>query len=230
MTMLRIACLLAVVLTVVGVSACAPTVTPITQEPRSPEPVASVEAAMPTADPSVVAPQATEESPPAALALDLADIVLAPEAAPSGTGYDYMGEGAPVLTRVVISGRDSEFLKLDGFTAGRYTAFSGGSGILLSLGLLFDTVGNAERAFDLYLDELQSDKGYGVGGGGVEAGLGDQGTCAEFDNPSLGDLHEYACLWRHGPLVLVAGGTLELDAVDSIAAGMDARTTLALER
>jgi hypothetical protein len=229
MKMLRSAGLFAAVLAVVGVSACAPTVTPITQVPHSPEPVASVEAAMPTADPSVVSPQPTEGSPPAALALDLSDIVLAPEAPPSGTGHDYTVEGAPVLTRPVVSGRDSGFLSLDGFTAGRYTAFSGESGILLSLGLLFDTVGNAGRAFDLYLDEFRSDTGYGVGGRGVEAGLGEQGTCAEFDNPSLGDLHEYACLWCHGPLVLVAGGTLEPDTVDSIAAGMDARVSSALQ-
>lgn len=193
MRMHRIACLIVVVLTFAGASACATTVAP--------------------------------SSPP----LDLADIVLAPEAAPSGVSDDTVAEGTPVLTRVVISGRDIEFLALDGFTAGRYSQFSGEGGLLLSLGLLFDTVGNAERAFDLYLDELRSDKGYGVGTGGAEAGLGEEGTCAEFDNPALDGLHENACLWRHGALVLLSGGTLEPDVIHSIAEGMDTRVSSALE-
>ena len=185
-------------------------------------------AAMPTAVPSAVSPQPTEGSPPAAPALDPADIVLAPAAAPPGTSNDSVVEGPPVLTRVVISGREAEFLALDGFAAGRYTQFSGDGGLLLSLGLVFDTVGDAERAFDLYLDELQSDEGYGVGTGGVDAGLGDEGTCADFDNPALGGLHENACLWRQGTLVLLSGGTLEPDAIHSIAEGMEERATSAL--
>ena len=185
-------------------------------------------AAMPTAVPSAVSPQPTEELSPAALALDPADIVLAPAAAPPGTSNDSVVDGRPVLTRVVISGRDAEFLALDGFAAGRYTQFSGDGGLLLSLGLVFDAAGHAERAFDLYLDELESDEGYGVGTGGVDAGLGDEGTCADFDNPALGGLHENACLWRHGTLVLLSGGTLGPDAIHSIAEGMETRATSAL--
>ena len=113
-------------------------------------------------------------------------------------------------------------MALDGFTTGRYTEFSSESGVLLSLGPLFDTVDNAERAVDLYLDELQSEEGYGFGSG-LEAGLGDEGTCDEGDNPALGGLHESICIWRSGNLVLIAGGTLESDDLHSVAEGMDAR-------
>jgi hypothetical protein len=183
-------------------------------------------AAMPTADPPTVALQPTEQ-PPVPMP-DLAGIVLAPDAPPPGISNDTVVEGTPVLTRVVISGRDAEFLALGGFAAGRYAQFSGDGGLLLSLGLVFDTVGDAEGAFDLFLDELQSDEGYGVGTGGVEAGLGEAGTCAGFDNPALGGLHENACLWRQGTLVLLAGGTLEPDAIHSIAEGMEARASSAL--
>ena len=205
----HIACVVFVILAVASVSAC-------------------TGAAMPTADPSAVSPEPTEEAPAAAPALALAHIVLAPDAAPPGICNDAVVEGTPVLTRVVISGRDAEFLDLEGFTAGRYTQFSGEGGLLLSLGLVFDTVSDAERAFGLYLDELQSDVAYGVGTGGVDAGLGEEGTCAGFDNPALGGFHENACLWRQGTLVLLTGGTLEADTIHSIAEGMSARASSAL--
>ena len=207
MTMSRIAYLGVVALTVAGASACATTVAP------SP--------ATPTADVSTVPFQPAEESPPAAPALDLASVILAPDAAPSGVRNDTVVEGTPVLTRVVISGRDLEFLALSGFAAGRYSQFSGEGGLLLSLGLLFDTTADAERALALFLVELRSDKGYRVGSGGAEVGLGDGGTCAEFDNPALGGLQESACLWRHGTLVLLTGGTLGPEAIQAIAEGMD---------
>lgn len=180
----------------------------------------------PTERPTVAATQ----SRPAAPALKLADIVLAPDAAPPGTGNDRVVEGAPVLLRPVVSGRDAEFLALEGFVAGRFTEFSGDAGLLLSLALLFESAGHAERAFELYLDELESDKGYGVGEGGVEAGLGAQGTCAEFDNPALGGIHENACLWHHDTLVLIAGGTFDPDDVHSIAEDMDTKASLALRQ
>ena len=228
MRTLRFAGLVAGALAVTGVAACTSTVTPGSSA-RSPQPAAAeTGAGVPASDPSVVSPRSAEESRPAVLALDLTDIVLGPEEAPSGTGHDRTVEGTPVLTRPVVSGRDSEFLALDGFAGGRYAEFSGESGIFMSLGLLFDTVENAERAFDRYLDELLSDEGYGVGAGGVEGELGEEGTCAEFDNPSFGDLHENACLWRHGNLVLIAGGTLAPDVVHALAAGMDTRALSAL--
>jgi hypothetical protein len=69
-----------------------------------------------------------------------------------------------------------------------------------------------------------------VGEDGVPAGLGAQGTCAEFDNPVLGGLHENACLWHQDTLVLLAGGTLDRDDIHAIAEDMDAKASLALRR
>lgn len=230
MRMSRMSCLGLVALTVAGAAACSTTVASGTPERSFAEPAASeIAVAMPTVDAATVPEEPAEASPLAAP--DLAAIVLAPDAAPAGVHNDTVVEGTPVLTRVVISGRDLEFLGLTGFAAGRYSQFSGEGGLLLSLGLLFDTDTDAERAFDLYLDELRSDEGYGAGAGagGVGAGLGQEGTCAEFDNPALDGLHENACLWRQGTLVLLAGGTLERDVIRSIADGMDARALSELE-
>ena len=94
----------------------------------------------------------------------------------------------------------------------------------MSLGLLFDSIPHAETAFEMYLDELLSDHGYAAPVTG-EGGLGDEGLCAEFDNPALGGLHEDACLWRNGSLILIAGGTLQPDAILRLAQAMDQRAT-----
>jgi len=184
--------------------------------------------ATPTASPSPVSAPPTPEPTPMPRAVDLVAIVVAKGAPPSGLVHDNTVEGPTALVRLVVSRRASQFSALDGFTAGRYSEFSGERGVLLSLGLLFDTVDNAERAFDLYLDELLSDEGYGAGSG-IEAGLGGEGTCAEFDNPALGGLHENACIWRNGNLVLAAGGTLAPEEIHSIAEGMDASASSQLE-
>ena len=94
----------------------------------------------------------------------------------------------------------------------------------MSLGLLFDSVAHTATAFELYRDELLSDHGYAATVT-VEGGLGDEGLCAEFDNPSLGGIHEDACLWRNGSLVLIAGGTLQPEAILLLAHAVDQRAT-----
>jgi hypothetical protein len=171
-------------------------------------------------------PRPTElasSSPTATVAAaDLDEIVVSPKTRPFGLGHDNTEEGPPVLTRVVISGRDGDFLGLEGFTAGRSTSFSGDTGALLSLGLAFATVENAEAAFDLYVDELQSEEGYGFGNGDPVA-LGDEGVCDEGDNPALDGLRETICIWRNGSLVLIAGGTFAPGAIHDVAEEMDAR-------
>jgi hypothetical protein len=139
---------------------------------------------------------------------DLAEIVISPSDPPAGMSHDETGEGDSVLTSAVISGRAAEFLALPGFHDGRLTRFSGKSGALLSLGLAFETPQNAAVAYDLFLDELQSEVGYGFGPG-HDAGLGDEGTCDEGTNRALDGLQESICLWREGALVLIAGGPIE---------------------
>jgi hypothetical protein len=151
---------------------------------------------------------------------DLTEIVISPSGAPAGMGHDSTAEGTPVLTHVVISGRAPEFFALDGFRDARATTFSGEGGALLSLALLFDTPPNAEMALDLFLDELQSEAGYGFGSG-RDAELGDEGTCDEGANPALDGLQESICLWRNGRLVLIAGGPIDPGPLWQIAKAMD---------
>ena len=158
---------------------------------------------------------------------DLAEVIISGDDPPTGLSLDYTEEGPSALTRVVISGRDAEFQALEGFADGRFNGFSGDVGVLLSLGLAFDTVDHAGTAFDLYLDELQSNEGYGFATSAVS--LGDEGYCAEGDNPGLGGLHEAICLWRNGQLVLMSGGTLDAEAIFSAAEGMDERADAATD-
>jgi hypothetical protein len=134
--------------------------------------------------------------------------------------HDSTGDGRAALTEVVISGRGPEFQSLPGFRDGRYTTFSGTGGALLSLALSFDTPQDAERAFDLYIDELQSDEGYGFGEG-PEADLGDEGTCDEGENPALDGLEESICVWRNGSLVLMAGGPIDPPVLRALVETMD---------
>ena len=137
---------------------------------------------------------------------NLAGIVIGQSDPPEGMSHDTTVEGADALTQVVISGRDAEFLALPGFRDGRSNSFSGESGALLSIALAFDTPDDAAGALDLFLDELQSDDGYGFGAASGDAGLGDEGTCQEGANPALDDLQESICIWRHGDAVLIVGG------------------------
>jgi hypothetical protein len=155
----------------------------------------------------------------------LSAILVPPDAPPPGVAHDYsVGESADVRLRPMVSSRGAEFLGVDGFSYGRYEAFSGDAGLLMSLAMVFDSVEHAEAAYDLYLDELLSDEGYAATGA-VAPGFGDDGTCAEFDNPSMGGIHEHACLWRNLRLVLIAGGTLPPAEIRAIAEGMNARAS-----
>jgi hypothetical protein len=154
---------------------------------------------------------------------DLSVIVLDANSAPEGTSQDESGEElTAVVQRVVISGRESQFLELPGLSAGRYSQFSGDAGLFLSLGVQFDSVENADRAFDLFLDELESPEGYGLDSRTSED-VGEEGKCTEGPNPDLGGIQERICLWRTGPVILVAGGTLTWSDTHDIAHGMDSR-------
>jgi hypothetical protein len=117
-----------------------------------------------------------------------------------------------------------------GFVGGLSRSFSGDGGALLSWATQFETEADAESAFLVYLDELQLEGGYGFGIG-AQAGLGDEGTCLQGDNPFLDGLHEAICVWRNGTLVLIAGGPIEPNSPQSsfdirgIADTMDAQAT-----
>lgn len=152
---------------------------------------------------------------------DAGEIVLAADAAPPGMSFDGTGEGDAALTEVVISGRDAEFQALAGFADGHFRTFSGDSGAVLSLALVFDDASDAGTALSLFLDELESDDGYGLDGGAA-ADWGDEGVCASGAVPTpLGD--ETICVWRSGPVVMALGGAMDPAQFEDIAAGMDRR-------
>ena len=152
---------------------------------------------------------------------DAGEIALAADAAPPGMSFNGTGDGESALTSVVISGRDAEFRALAGLADAHFRTFSGESGALLSLALVFDDESDAGAALTLYLDELESDEGYGLDGGEA-ADWGDEGVCATGAVPTpLGE--ETICVWRTGPVVMALGGAMDPAQFEDVATGMDRR-------
>jgi hypothetical protein len=152
---------------------------------------------------------------------EAAEIVLAADAAPAGMSFDGTGEGEAALTEVIISGRDAEFAALAGFADGHFRTFSGESGALLSLALVFDDASDGDTAYRLFLNELESDEGYGLDGG-ESTDWGDEGVCASGPVPTpMGD--ETICVWRTGPVVMALGGSRDVERFEELAVGMNDR-------
>lgn len=165
---------------------------------------------------------------PAAPAIDLGAIVIPPESPPPAMTSSSDSEGPDVLGRLPLSSeRAAQLEEQAGFVAGRYSDFSGSGGFLLSWAVQYVSADDATDAVSILLDELQSEDGYGWGSG-EDAGLGDEGTCLEGDNPQEGGLHETICVWRNGPLVLVVGGDTGETPMQSFAEAMDARADAAM--
>jgi hypothetical protein len=140
------------------------------------------------------------------------------------------GRDGQILGRLPLSpSRASDFQGQSGFVTGSYSTFSGSSGFLLTWAAQYASEVEAAQAVSVVLDDLQSDDGYGWGIGD-DAGLGDEGTCLEGDNPQEGGLHETICAWRNGPLVLVVGGASGEATVQSIAEEMDSRADAVLSQ
>ena len=147
----------------------------------------------------------------------LIDIILAPDSPPPGMSHDGTTAGADALGRPIISRASTDADRSQpGFVDGRYSEFSNDSSGLLSWAVLFGTVEDAERAYEFYLAEVESEAGYGLGPS-AEAGLGDQGICgvAEASDPSSFQV----CLWRTAGLVLAVGtyGPVDATVVRAIA-------------
>lgn len=158
----------------------------------------------------------------AAPAPDLASIIVAPEAAPLGMHHDETGAGRDALTMLIISGHEAEFAALDGFVDARWTTFSGDAGALLSLAMAFEGGLTGDVAYHRFGKELHDDDGYGFGEM-ERTYLGFEGRCGTGANPALDGLVETICIWREGPLILIAGGPLPSEDLKAIAADMDAR-------
>jgi hypothetical protein len=154
--------------------------------------------------------------------IDLASIIVAPEAAPPGMDHDESGAGRDALTMLIISGREAEFAALAGFVDARWTTFSGDTGALLSLAMAFDDSLTGDVAYHRFVGELSDADGYGFGSLDLAA-LGFEGVCDTGANPALDGLIETICIWRSGPFVLIAGGPMPPAALEAIAADMDAR-------
>lgn len=162
------------------------------------------------------------EPSPSSRAVDLASLVVSPDAPPLGMQHDASGAGRDALTMLIISGREAEFAALDGFVDARWTTFSGDAGALLSLAMAFDDGPTGDLAYHQFAKELRAEEGYGFGD--MEpTELGFESRCGTGANPALGGLVETICIWREGPLILIAGGPLPPDALKAIAAEMDAR-------
>jgi len=154
---------------------------------------------------------------------DAAEIALPADAAPPGLSFNGTAEGEAALTDAVISGRTEEFLALGGFVDGHVRRFSGDGGAVLSLALVFADEEDAGDAFRLFLDELQSEAGYGLDEGHASE-WGDEGTCATGPVPTpIGQ--ETICVWRTGSVVMALGGWMDPDRFDDIGAGMDRRAS-----
>lgn len=154
---------------------------------------------------------------------DLAHIVIGPGEQPTGIGYDAMYDDERTLLRPIISveGKDAiPYLEQPGFVAGRYTEFSNDRVGLLSWAALFGSAEDAQRALALYVEEVQSEDGYGLRNR-VEVDLGDEGAFHDDADP---ERHAQVVLWRNGSLLMAAAtyGEFDPDELRSVAEKMDA--------
>ena len=174
--------------------------------------------------------QRSSQPSPTGTSLDLTAIVIPPESPPSGMTLSDQGQGRATLEQLpLFPDTAAKLLSAPGFVDGRWSRFAGSledfeasKGFILTWVARYSSPEDALEAFAILLDELTSDDHYGWDG--EDVGLGDEGTCAEGNNPQMGGLHETICVWRHGPLVMVAGGGSENETpIQADAEAMDAR-------
>ena len=132
--------------------------------------------------------------------LDLDRVVLAADEAPSGMAHDETEAGPDAADSIMVTARAEEARQLDGFVDGRASFFSG-DGFLLSWAAVFETVAQAEDAFDLYAAEFSDPEAYGLDST-PGSGPGDEGMCDQGLVPATG-AEESICLWRLGNAVMI---------------------------
>jgi hypothetical protein len=153
---------------------------------------------------------------------DLPSIVIAPGEQPEGMGHDSTYDDERILIRPIISVQGTDaipYLEQPGFVAGRYTEFSDDRAGLLSWAALYETAEDAERGLALYVKEVQSELGYGLGNR-LEVDLGDEGAFYDDVDPD-DDAQVY--LWRSGSLLMAAAtyGDFEPAELQAVAEQMD---------
>lgn len=163
--------------------------------------------------------------------LQLARVVIPPNQPPSGMSLSDEGGGRAVLGQLPLFPETaSELRATPGFADGRWSRFAGSEsdfqasqGFILTWVVQYESVADARSALIILRNELESDDHYGWGAG-EDAGLGDEGTCLDGENPQMGGLPETICVWRRAQLVMVAGGGIDNETpVQEEAAAMDAR-------
>jgi hypothetical protein len=156
---------------------------------------------------------------------DLPAIVLPADQGPEGMQHDITYDDERILLRPIISvtGTDAvePYLEQPGFVAGRYTEFSHSTAGLLSWAALFESAEDAQRSLDLYIEEVESEAGYGLGDR-ADLAFGDEGSFWDDDAPE-NDIQ--VILWRSGTLVMAAAtfGDFDPDELRTIAEQMDDR-------
>jgi hypothetical protein len=172
----------------------------------------------------------------APISLAVGSLVIPPEEPPDGMTLSDEGEGRVVLHQLPLFPDTAGKLQATpGFVDGSWSRFAGSAsdfeaskGFILTWVAEFDSETDASGGFSILLNELQSDDHYGWGIG-EDAGLGDEGTCLDGENPQLGGLQETICVWRRGQLVMVVGGGSENETpIEVEAAAMDARAAALL--
>lgn len=159
-------------------------------------------------------------------ASELQEIVMNADEAPPGMNLDGIySDGNEVLLRPIISveGPDAaSYTAQPGFRAGRYTEFSNDQAGVLSWAALFETADDADRALELYAEEIQSADGYALASR-ENVALGDEG--AFYSDGNDPEFNAQVYLWRIGNLVLAAAtyGDFDPDELGELARGMDDR-------
>jgi hypothetical protein len=163
--------------------------------------------------------------------LDLASVVIPPDEPPGGMTLSDEGGGRAVLEQLpLFANTASQLQATPGFVGGQWSRFAGSAsdfeasrGFILTWVVEYDSEANAKSALAILLTELESEDHYGWGPGD-DAGLGDEGTCLDGENPQMGGLQETICVWRRAQLVMVVGGGNDNETpVQDDAAAMDAR-------
>jgi hypothetical protein len=176
-----------------------------------------------------ISPGGESGAPPAPRVVtssELREIVMDADGAPSGMNLDGIyTDRNQVLLRPIVSAEGPDaapYTQQPGFLAGRFTEFSNEEAGVLSWAALFETADDAARALAIYVDEVQSREGHGLGSQ-TDADLGDEG--AFYSDGGDPELNAQVYLWRVGNLVLAAAtyGDFDPGELGQLAEGMDNR-------
>lgn len=123
-------------------------------------------------------------------ATDLDAVVIPADSPPPGMTLSDQGRGPATLEQLpLFPDTAADLLAAPGFVDGRWSRFAGSAedfaaskGFILTWAVQYASSADAAGVFSILRNELESDDHYGWGSGD-DAGLGDEGTCLEGDNP-----------------------------------------------